>query len=185
MSDIKNFPIPDFKKIGDEVLREIRTTAGSEAVKFFKESFVKEGFTDTSFTAWKKTSNPFAGKRTLYNKGILMQSIRKASDNSNIIIVESDTQYSAINNDGGFITVTPQLKKYFWARYYDLSGKKKGVKAKNTAKANFCKAMALKKVGSKIIIPKRQFMGNSAELMNLLDRKLSEIILKEGVKPLK
>jgi hypothetical protein len=171
--------VPDFIAMAKDLTANAQRYAGSESVKFFKESFVKEGFTDSSFTAWKKTSNPMAGKRTLYNKGILMQSIRKTVQNKQRIEVESDTDHSEIQNNGGTITVTPKMKRFFWAKYYELSGKVKQTSTgktsrsksnvKTSAKAEFCKRMALMKVGTKIKIPQRQFMGNSQIMMNQFD----------------
>jgi len=171
--------VPDFSAMAKDLTANAQRYAGSESVKFFKESFVKEGFTDTSFTAWKKTSNPMAGKRTMYRTGTLMQSVRKVEQNKQRIVVESDTEYSELHNNGGTITVTAQMKRFFWAKYYELSGKRKQTSSgkasrskynvKTSAKAEFCKRMALMKVGTKIKIPQRQFMGNSQTMMNLFD----------------
>ena len=187
--------VPDFSAMAKDLTANAQRYAGSESVKFFKESFVKEGFTDTSFTAWKKTSNPMAGKRTLYNKGILMQSVRKVEQNKQRIVVESDTDYSEIQNNGGTVTVTPKMKRFFWAKFYEFSGKvklnKEGTAASfnksNKAisvKAMFFRRMALMKVGSKIKIPQRQFMGNSQTMMNQFDLWFSgqiEIQFRERV----
>jgi hypothetical protein len=171
----KTNKVPDFNKMTKELITNTSRYAGSESVKFFKESFVKQGFTDKSLNAWKKTTNPLAGKRTLYSKGVLMQSIRKVDENSKRIVVESDTDYSEIQNNGGEITVTENMKRFFWARYYEFSGKTRTTtrgnmsrsknNLKTNAKAEFCKRMALMKVGSKIKIPKRQFMGHSDTMM--------------------
>ena len=172
--------VPDFLAMAKDLTANAQRYAGSESVKFFKDSFVKEGFTDSSFTAWKKTSNPMAGKRTMYNKGIIMQSVRKTEQNKQRIVVESDTDASEIHNNGGTITVTPQMKKFFWAKFYEFAGKvklnKEGTAAaynkSNKAisvKAMFFRRMALMKVGTKIKIPQRQFMGNSQTMMNQFD----------------
>lgn len=176
----KTNKVPDFSIIGKDLINNASRYAGSESVKFFKESFVKEGFTDTSLTAWKKTSNPMAGKRTMYNSGTLMQSIRKTQETTHRIVVESNTGYSELHNNGGTITVTAQMKKFFWAKYYEFAGKlKKTSKGKVSgsqsnqninAKAMFFKRMAMMKVGSKIKIPKRQFMGNSHTMMTQFDK---------------
>ena len=118
------YKIPDFSSMGKDLLKDASRYAGSESVKLFKESFVKEGFTDTSFIPWKKTTNPMAGKRTMYKSGTLMQSIRKTEGTIRRIVVESKTDYSEIQNNGGTITVTPQMKKFFWAKFYEFSNKK-------------------------------------------------------------
>lgn len=176
---MNNNTVPDFSAMAKDLTANAQRYAGSESVKFFKDSFVKEGFTDSSFKAWPKTSNPMAGKRTMYGKGILMQSVRKTEQNKQRIVVESDTDYSEIQNNGGVITVTAQMKRFFWAKYYELSGKVKQTSTgkvsrskshvKSSAKAEFCRRMALMKVGTKIKIPQRQFMGNSQTMMNMFD----------------
>jgi phage gpG-like protein len=176
--DNKN-KIPDFSAMGIDLIKNAARYAASESVKTFKESFVNQGFSDTSFVPWHKSLNPFAGKRTLYKSGTLMQSIRKVEETIKRIVVESDTDYSEIHNSGGTITVTAQMKKFWWAKYYELSGKVKTTtkgkmsrsqsNLKTNDKAEFCKRMALMKVGTKIKIPKDQFMGNSQIMMNGFD----------------
>lgn len=171
--------VPDFLAMAKDLTANAQRYAGSESVRFFKESFRNEGFTDALFKAWPKTSNPMAGKRTMYGKGILMQSVRKTEQNKQRIVVESGTDYSEIQNNGGTITVTAQMKSFFWAKFYELSGKVKQTSTgkvsrsksnvKSSAKAEFCRRMALMKVGTKIKIPQRQFMGNSQTMMNMFD----------------
>ncbi|MEI8087202.1 MAG: hypothetical protein WCG93_13410 [Paludibacter sp.] len=181
------FTVPDFSIIGKSIIEEAQRIGGTESVKFFKQSFVKEGFTDTSFTAWKKTTNPFAQRKTLYNNGTLMQSIRKVVDTPTRIVVESDTKYSEIHNNGGTITVTRQMKKFFWAKFYEFSGKASQNKAGNASKltksnrtiggkAMYFKRMALMPVGAKIKIPKRQFMGDSKAMMTIFEKEMKKHI---------
>ena len=65
--------------------------------------------------------------------------------NSVTIIVDED--YAEIHNEGGKITITRSQQKYFWAMWYKT-------------KKDYWKYLALKKVGSYIEIPKRQFIGD-------------------------
>lgn len=170
-----NNKIPDFNKIAIKVKRDAARIAAVESVKFFKDSFRKGGWTDTSFVEWESGKSPLASNKTLYKNGTLMGSIHKVSESESKIVVESDTAYSEIQNNGGYIVVTPQMKKYFWAKYYEFTGgikrTKKGkvsqskANRKVNAKAEFCKHMALMKVGSRIKIEKHQFMGHSAIMM--------------------
>ena len=44
--------VPEFMQIARELQKNASRYAASEAVKFFKESFVKGGFTDASFQKW-------------------------------------------------------------------------------------------------------------------------------------
>ena len=166
----------------ENLLRDTARMAAIESVKFFKESFRKGGFTDTAFKEWVGKQSPLGGKKLMYNTGTLMQSIQKAEESTKRVVVSSDTPYSAIHNDGGTIVVTAKMKKWWWWQYYILSGQKKKTKRgkeattkanrKLNAKAEYCKRMALMKVGSKIKIPQRQFIGESQTLMNELDQKL-------------
>lgn len=195
--------VPNLKQIGNELIKNASRIAASESVKFFKKSFTDGGFTDASFQKWQQTNNPLAGKHTMYRQGNLMRSIHKQSATTSKIIVVSDTDYSEIHNSGGTITVTKQMKKFFWAKYYEITGivsKKKGgdgqswsniktskrgysslskANAGISAKAKFCKRIAMMPVGSKIKIPKRQFMGNSQTMMNIFNSKFSEVIIKQ------
>jgi phage gpG-like protein len=169
----------NFSYARENLLRDTARMAAAESVKFFKESFVRGGFTDTSFRQWAARKSPLAGKKTLYGIGSLMQSIQKKEESDKRIVIISDTPYSAIHNDGGTVIVTARMKRYWWAQYYKLSGKVKKTKKgqasnaagnrKLTAKAEYCKRMALMKVGSRIKIPKRQFIGESRALMEVLD----------------
>jgi phage gpG-like protein len=178
--------VPNFRQIANELRQNAVRIAASESVKFFKESFVDGGFTDSSFQKWQQTNNPLAGKHTMYRSGNLMRSIRKLSATMNKVVVIADSEYADIHNSGGTITVTAQMKKFFWAKFYELSGKvttnKQGATSLNKSnkaigvKAMFCKRMALMPVGSKIKIPKHQFMGNSKTMMNIFDSKFDQAI---------
>ncbi len=155
----KRNKVPEFLKMANDLKKNASRYAASESVKFFKESFVKGGFTDSSFLPWKKSKTPLSGKRTLYKTGELMQSIRKKKETLEEVIIEADSDHGQIHNNGGYIVVTTAMKRFFWAKYYSFKGR-------NSEKAAFCKAMALMKTGKKIKIPKRQFMGESKVLMD-------------------
>lgn len=174
--------IPDFLQMGEQLKRIIRVQAGVESVKFFKDSFLKGGFTDGSLDPWPDSKGPLVGKRTLYKRGILMRSIHVSSSTDKRVVITSDTDYSDIHNNGGKIPVTAAMKRYFWAQYYRHGGGKakgKGKKATtDNARAEWCKKMALMPVGSTISIPKRQFMGESKTLMAQLDRMFAEEIVR-------
>ena len=167
----------------ENLLRDTARMAAIESVKFFKESFRNGGFTDTSLAKWQDRKSPLGGKKTMYGTGTLMQSIQKTEETTKRVVVSSDTPYSEIHNNGGAITVTAQMKKWWWWQYSIFAGKprktgKNGKQANTSSnrklnvKAEYCKRMALMKVGSKIKIPQRRFMGESQTLMNELDQKL-------------
>ena len=100
--------------------------------------------------------------------------------------IQNTLVYAEIHNEGGEITVTKKMKSYFWSQYYkrglvggmysQAKGKKNQQKADTFNKeAEFWRNMALKKVGSKIKIPKRQFLGEHPEV----DRIVKDIINQE------
>jgi hypothetical protein len=84
--------------------------------------------------------------------------------------------YAAIHNNGGKIPVTPKMRKFFWAKYYERAGnvtKLKSGKAsaskRNVAlssEVQFYKNMALTK-RAHITIPQRQFIGTTIPVLLL------------------
>ena len=74
------------------------------------------------------------------------------------------------------------MKRFFWAKFYELSGKiryrKDGKTSKSSQKysrqAEFYRNLALMKIESKIEIPQRQFLGDSPEV-----RKCVKTVCKE------
>lgn len=192
MSNATN--IPNFVKFAADVKRDAARYAGTESVKHFQQSFRDGGFTGDSFSKWKDSRNPV--RKTMYSDGTLMRSIHKASESDSKIVVESQTPYSAIHNEGGDIVVTDKMNRFFWAKYYEAAGIKRGSKAWGNirssdkrgssplskgnlnvvAKARFWKKLALMKVGSKIKIPRRQFMGDSPVMISNFDKFLIKLI---------
>jgi len=131
----------------------------------FDKNFERKGFFDDP---WKQTRMPNRRGSLLMRTGALRRSIRGVVKGNGIQFFSS-LPYAAIHNEGGTITVTAKMKRFFWAMYYKTSGtvtKTAKGQARNTARnrafvaeAGYWKAMALKKIGSKIKIEQRQFLG--------------------------
>lgn len=156
---------PDFLSFATKIKGNAARYAAVEAKKFFKESFVKGGWTGASFQAWKARKSP-VGRKLMYNEGSLMNSILTFQQTDDLVETGTKSDYGKIHNDGGEITVTRKMKKFFWAKYYEITGTER----KNSNQlSEFYKRMALMRVGSKIKIPKRQFIGESKTFMNQLD----------------
>ena len=78
--------------------------------------------------------------------------------------------------------MTNRMKAFFWHKYYEVTGsfgRKKNGERRNdkrtvqlSTEAEFWKWMALKKEGSTIKIPRRQFLGASPEV----EKAVREII---------
>jgi phage gpG-like protein len=191
---------PNFSAIALKIKKGRPRVVAIEAAKFFKDCFVKGGFTDESFDKWADGTSPLRGKKTLIgyrNTMNLMQSIRTLEETDDRVRTGTQLVYSEIHNDGGIITVTKKMKGYWWLKYAQLAGikmgdKKKGIKtdwdsktttrktknaqANVNAKAEFCRNMALMPVGKKIKIPRRKYIGESKTLFKTLDEWFQTII---------
>lgn len=174
--------VPNFAEIALKIKKGRPRVVAIESMKFFKESFSKGGFTDTAFQKWQEGKSPFRGKKTLIGKDNtmnLMQSIRILEESEKRVKTGTDLNYSEIHNDGGMITMTFKMKKYFWWRYYQIVGQNKksaSAQARNNAMAQYCRNMALMKIGSKIRIPKRQYIGESQTLFKTLDKWFASVV---------
>lgn len=159
-------------------------------VNFFKQNFRRQGFLDGSLTPWdKRVLNIGTARGVLIQSGKLRDSIHAVSRGVDRVIYQTDPlPYAKIHNEGGEIIVTERMKRYFWYLYMKSTGtmqkKKNGELRQNKANArlstmaSFYKAMACKKVGSKIKIPKRQYIGESATFMKQLDAWIASEIDK-------
>jgi hypothetical protein len=166
-------------------LRIVQGAAGM-ALAFFKDSFVQQGFTDTHFEAWpgRNAGMPDKGRAMLVKTGTLKRSLRikQVHINGAIIGVDWAIPYAELQNSGGKIRITPKMRRFFWAMYYQAAGKMTynvKTKAASATKANeklndqasFWKNMAITKEEF-ITIPKRQYIGESA----VLDGKIKAYI---------
>ena len=186
-----------------DFIKKAPKIAGVYAVGQFRDNIRKRGGVPVNGDI-----DPFApriydtaksrGKKILLGTGNLVDSICIQNLTSNQVtfgISQSDiARYAKIHQTGGEITVTPKMKKFFWAMYYQSSGSVKKTKTgkESKSKANiqlngdaaFYKAMALKKVGSKITIPKREFMRLTPDLEKGIMREFEYYInkIKQEVK---
>ncbi|MGI6078052.1 MAG: phage virion morphogenesis protein [Bacteroidales bacterium] len=156
---------------------------GVEAVRMFSQNFQQEAFfgkrwqeplrrriTETKTKTGKIKYIPLgqgtAGSRKiLTGTGDLGRSIQYRVEGKKVVVY-SDLDYSKIHNEGGTVTVTEKMKRFFWAKYI-------------TTGQEFYKNMALKKTGSTITIPKRQFMGShdtiNKAVKNTIETELNKI----------
>lgn len=143
---------------------DVQQVVGVEAVKHFKSNFVNEGFDGNKWAA-RKTKVKLQ-KKILTGQGSgdhLSDSIDyKVSGNTTTIY--TDKLYGEIHNEGGKITVTPKMKKFFWAK--SIEAKQSG----DTDLQEQYKWMALSKT---INIVKREFMGESNELSEKIVNKIT------------
>lgn len=170
----------DVARIIKQILKDIRVEMEDE----FKTNFERQAFFSE---AWERRKSPIRneGRAILIDTGQLRRSISsRVTENS--VIFYTDLPYAAIHNEGGEIKMTKRMKGYFWHKYYEATGsfgrKKDGTlrrtkkNARLTTEADFYKWMALKKEGSTIKIPRRQFIGTSPEVEQVVREIIEENI---------
>jgi len=178
----------------NDLRKQILTDMKVELLSEFDRNFERKAFFSQKWPARRRE-----GKGSLLvvrGGGGLRGSIR-ASVLSDAVKFYSGNPSAQIHNEGGDIVVTAKMKKFFWAKYYEVSGKIKLKKDGSTIKgslkindeAESFRFMALMKIGSKIHIPKRQFIGHAPEVdkvvKNIFDSTLKlrlETVIKQGLK---
>jgi len=176
-------------KIIEKILRDIKVELTDE----FDKNFERKAFFSKPWVQRK------VGKKgsLLIASGALRRSLT-ATISENSITWSSSMPYANIHNEGGEIIVTAKMKRFFWAKYYELSGKVKVNAKKKTMsekskkyseEAEFYKNLALMKVGDKIVMPQRQFIGDAPEVQQaiktIIDDNLKDIetYIKTILKP--
>ena len=96
----------------------------------------------------------------LIESGELRRSLRSEAGARSVTIY-SDKEYAEIHNEGGRIKVTAKMRGYFWAKYKET-------------KKEIWASLGKKAVGSYIEMPKRQFVGEHAEVTAEVEKVLSE-----------
>lgn len=145
----------------------------------FDRNFERKAFFDEAWPA-EKLANSRGSLMT--RTGTLRQSINHTVLND-IITWQSSLPYASIHNTGGEITVTQNMKKFFWAMFYKNGGKDLKEDELST-EAKQWKYLALMKVGSILKMPKRQFIGEHPQVhgviqdvFNDMEDELNEYVL--------
>ncbi len=167
--------------INDQLPRRI----GKMAVDHFRDNFIKGGFVDNGINKWDKPKRFSETGKYAAQKYATLLSARKELYNSisynaskGLITIKSDKPYSQIHNEGGevnnAITITPEMRKFAWAKHYEATG--------GTGNSKW-KSLALTKketINVHFTMPKRQFIGKSQELLNdietMIQTQLNKIL---------
>ena len=139
------------------LLNDIRVDLTDE----FDQNFNRKAFFDQPWPA-NKMNNRRGSMMARTNN--LRRSVQSRIS-GNTILWSSSAIYAELHNNGGKIKVTAKMRKFFWAKYYELAGNRKA-----SAEAGMWKAMALKPVGSVITIPQRQYIGTHARVHDSINR---------------
>src|SRR5690606_29403582 len=86
---------------------------GTEAMKFFKESFDRQGWVDEGFERWaprQAKAKRNKGRHLLVDTGRLKKSIRVIKAVPGLVVVGTDVPYAQIHNDGGTVNKTVTVR---------------------------------------------------------------------------
>ncbi len=196
--DVKNLA-DELKKKSNEVetlmKRKLPVVVGRMAKDHYQENFRKGGFQNRGLRKWpvtRRQTSGIAGADGQYGpllsrRNHLFASIKYVPSDYRVT-VSNDLPYAPVHNWGGQVnpTVTPRMRRFAWAMYYNAQGGKKkatGGKRKpkkgksapkvETPSAQFWKGMALtKKKKLQVRIPQRQFIGESQELNQRINERI-------------
>lgn len=165
--------------------RRLPVVVGRMAKDHYQQNFRKGGFQNRGLQRWKQTRRQTSGMTSaagqygplLSGRNHLFSSLKYVPSDFRVLVA-NDLPYAAIHNWGGMVnpTVTPRMRRFFWAMYYQQGG---GKEKKGSPSAQFWKNMALtKKKRLRINIPQRQFIGDSHELNQRINERIENEIHK-------
>lgn len=170
--------------------RQLPIKIGRIAKDHFQENFRKGGFVNEGLQKWPMTKRQQSGASAavtqygplLSGHNHLFSSIKYVPGEYRVKVA-SEVPYAAIHNEGGMVnpTITPKMRRFAWAMYHKTKGKtieKKGTISSNPESDRW-RALALtKKSKLTIKVPKRRFIGESAELTKEINDKIEKELIK-------
>ena len=199
-------PAPDIEK---EVLaavnrlqqlysRTLPVKVGAKAVELTKKRFSESAYRGQTWKEPYRRKLNFKGAEGRYKT--LLSGTNHLRDSTYFkpepgkVYIRNQVEYGAIHNEGGTITVTARMKRYFWYRHMQAKGQrlstKRGKLRKTksnealTREAIFWQRMALKPVGSVIRMPRRRWFGPDPDmekqLRMIIDKELNKFIEQYG-----
>lgn len=182
----------------DTLIKNILSDLRVELLDEFDQNFERQSYFGR---AWQRRKSPIGDGSLLQKSGDLRKSIRSPRTSDTGITFSSSLPYAGIHNEGGEIEVTDKMKRFFRAKFYEVQGistnrKKDGSKRRTLSdggfyawtesmkikniKAEFYRRMALMKVGQKIKMPERRFIGGGPEVeaivRSIIDENLNEYL---------
>ncbi len=150
----------DPKRLKQILLTDIKV----ELYEEFDLNFGRKAFFSDK---WKQRAFP-------YPRGSLMAVSNSLRRSINAEVVRDGVRftsampYASAHNEGAKISVTPRMKKFFWARY-------------KSTKQEMWKFLALKKVGSVIELPERRFIGDGPDTTRLIETVITDFCKEFGL----
>ncbi len=147
----------------DDFIKNILSDTKVKLSEEFDRNFERKAFFDKK---WAQVSRRNNRGSLMLRTGRLRKSITSTTNRKGIRFY-SNHPAAALHNAGGTITVTGRMKRYFWAMFKKTNDE-------------FYKGMALKKQGSKIRIPQRQFIGHHQQTDRII-RKIIDYNFQEQI----
>lgn len=130
----------------------------------FDRNFERKGFFDKP---WPQRKLQGKGSLLVVRGGGGLRGSLRARVDAESITFSSNKPHASLHNEGGTITVTPAMKRFFWAMHYKyisrIKYRKDGKLSKTSLglgeQAQFYKNLALMRTGSTINMPERRFIG--------------------------
>ena len=173
------------REFSDLIQRKMPIIVGRMAKDHYQDNFRKGGFVNGGLKKWPKAKRQDSGSSAAgANYGTLLSGRNHLFSSTNYtpgaarVRVHNDAKHASAHNFGETIEtpVTPKMRRFAWAKYYEAGGGKKNAgngkrKGKNAGSkevnkaAEFWKNFALtKKKKLTIKMPVRMFIGESKEL---------------------
>ena len=147
----------DANKLKADILDDMRVDLSEE----FDRNFERKGFFSDK---WKPRAYDYSRGSLLMVSG----DMRKATQgevSGDGVRFSSAMPYASIHNEGGKITVTAKMKRYFWAKFIQT-------------KDESWRRMALMRVGKVVTMPERRFIGDGPDTQRIIreaiDRNLQQ-----------
>ncbi len=165
MTTFKN--IDDFLRSLDKTMKKVVPDLVAETVvEYSKNRFT---YKDWDGQRWKPVKHPVKKGSLLLRSSKLMNTIRPVIVNPKRVRIRAGSRkvpYAKAHNEGAILKprVTPKMKKFAWAKYYQTKDPK-------------WKGLALtKKTRLTIVIPKRQFLGKSNRLNQIIIKRITGVM---------
>lgn len=183
------------KELGELMKRKMPVLAGRMAKDHYQNNFRQGGFVNNGLRSWPKAKRISAGGTSaasqygtlLSSRNHLFSSMKYVPSDYRVKVA-NDLIYAPVHNWGGTLhpTVTPKMRRFAWAKYYQAGGgQKKGTEGKEKAKndepaetLNWKRLALTKKEKLNVKVPQRQYLGESKELSEKIAGKTEEEIRK-------
>ena len=171
------------RQVREELNDRLPRRVGVIAVNHFNQNFRDAGWRDNGLHPWQETIRQREGKGADAKRTPLISAAPhlsrsiEARPRPGAVRIINAVPYAKIHNEGGELvthpTVTNKLRKMAWARVYAIAKGLDGKLPKDLPEdARKWKAIALTKkdkLSINVRMPKRQFIGNSSELLKKID----------------